>query len=85
MGNAIQRLFRLEGRASAAKCGALSFHFGGDVGTPVVAVGDAYAGITKLAVGSYTSPGTNSLAVTGAVSMQGWLARQDQKRLDRVK
>ena len=56
MGNAVQRNFRLEGRSASAKTGANSFQFG---------VGDAYAGITKLAVGSYTNPGTNALSVSG--------------------
>ena len=39
----------------------------------MLAVGDTYSAITKLAVGSYTSPGTNALAVTGAVSMPGYM------------
>ena len=73
MANSVQRLFRLEGRATYAKCGAPSFHFGGDVSAPVVAAGDTYAAITKLAVGSNTSPGTNALSVTGNVPMPGYM------------
>ena len=41
MGNAVQRLFRLEGRATYAKCGAPSFQFGNsDVTNPTIAAGD---------------------------------------------
>ena len=51
-----------------------AFLLGGtDLSAATLAVGDTYAGITKLAVGSYTSPGTNALAVTGAVSIPGSL------------
>ena len=63
----------MEGRDANAKCGAPTFQFGNsDTANPTVAVGDAYAGITKLAVGSYTSPGTNALSVTGKVSIPGF-------------
>ena len=56
-GNASSRNFRMEGRAAAAKTGANSFQFGNsDLTNPTISVGDAYAGITKLAVGSYTNP-----------------------------
>ena len=41
--------------------------------SPCLAVGDTYCAATKLAVGSYTSPGTNALSVTGNVSMPGYL------------
>ena len=63
MGNAVQRNIRLEGRVARATCGAPTFHIGGsNVDAPSLAVGDTYTGITKLAVGSYTSPGTNALS-----------------------
>ena len=65
-GNASSRNFRMEGRAATAKTGANSFQFGNsDLTNPTISVGDAYAGITKLAVGSYTNPGTNALSVSG--------------------
>ena len=73
MTNGIQRNFRLEGRSLYAKCGSPSFMFGGFQSAPTCAVGDNYAGITKLAVGSYTSPGTNSLSVTGNTTVSGSL------------
>ena len=80
MGNAVQRNFRLEGRSASATTGANSFQFGvSDPTVPTVSVGDAYCAITKLAVGSYTSPGTNALSVTrnmsvtGTVSMPGYM------------
>ena len=74
MGTAVQRKFRLEGRSANAKTGANSFQFGrADTTVPTVSVGDAYCAITKLAVGSYTSPGTNALSVTGTASISGTL------------
>ena len=73
MGNGVQRNIRLEGRATYAKAGAPSFQLGGSVLTaPTLAVGDTYGTITKLAVGSYTTPGTNALSVTGTVSIPGF-------------
>ena len=74
MANTVQRNIRLEGRSDHAKCGAPSFHIGGSIpDTPCLAIGDTYSAVTKLAVGSYTSPGTNALSVTGNVSMPGYL------------
>ena len=72
MGNAVQRNFRLGGRASIAKAGANSFLVGGsDLTAPNFSVGDVYGAITELALGSYASPGTNALSVTGTSSMPG--------------
>ena len=74
MTNGVQRNLRLEGRATYAKAGAPSFQLGGtNLTTPTLAVGDTYGAITSLAVGSYTSPGTNALSVTGNVSMPGYM------------
>ena len=74
MGNAVQRTIRLEGRATSAKCGANTRNIGADVSSPTLAVGDTYGAITKLAaVGSYTSPGTNALSVSGNVTMPGYM------------
>ena len=74
MANAIQRDLRLEGRAPYAKAGTPSFLLGGtDLAAATLAVGDTYAGITKLAVGSYTSPGTNALSITGNTTISGTL------------
>ena len=62
----------MEGRSGKAECDTTCFHIGGPTpDTPCLAVGDIYSAVTKLAVGSYTSPGTNALTVTGAVSMPG--------------
>ena len=61
MGNAVQRIFRLERRSAYAKTGTNSLLFGGtDLTAPTFSVGDADSATTKLAVGSYTSPGTNA-------------------------
>ena len=50
-----------------------TFCIGGpDTSTPGIAVGDTYSAITKLTIGSYTSPGTNSLSVIGNVSIPGF-------------
>ena len=71
-GNAVQRYIRLEGRVASAKCGAPTLHIGGTgPDSPCLAVGDTHSAITKLAVGSYTSPGNNALSVTGTVSLPG--------------
>ena len=52
--------------------GANSFNIGGPgADLPCLAVGDSYSAATKLAVGSYTSPGTNALSVTGQCLLQG--------------
>ena len=73
MANAVQRNIRLEGRA-IAKCGAPSFHIGGtDIANPTLAIGDTYSAVTKLAIGSYTSPGTNALSITGNTTVSGTL------------
>ena len=73
MGNAVTRYIRLEGRASNAKCGAPSFHIGGPgADSPCLAVGIVIV-LLLMAVGSYTSPGTNALSVTGNVSMPGYM------------
>ena len=75
MGNSVARNFRLEGRAASAKTGANSFQFGGALTTaPTVSVGDTYTGIVKLAMGSYTDPGTSVLSVTGNATVSGTLA-----------
>ena len=42
-----------------------------DLTSPTLSVGDTYSAATKLAVGSYTSPGTNALSVTGNMSVTG--------------
>ena len=74
MTNGVQRNLRLEGRATYAKAGAPSFQLGGtNLTTPTLAVGDTYGAITSLAVGAYTSPGTNALAVTGNTTISGTL------------
>ena len=74
MSNSVQRNIRLEGRSGKAKCDATCFHIGGALpDTPCLAVGDTYSADTKLAVGSYTSPGTNALSVIGNVSMPGYM------------
>ena len=71
MTNGVQRNLRLEGRASYARAGSPSFVLGGsDLTAPTLAVGDTYGTITKLAVGSYTTPGTNALSVTGTASIR---------------
>ena len=56
------------------KCGANTFHIGGPgADSPCLAVGDTYSAITKLAIGSYTSPGTNALSITGNTTVSGTL------------
>ena len=73
MTNGVQRNLRLEGRATYAKAGSPGFLLGGsNLTAPTLAVGDTYGAITSLAVGSYTTPGTNALSVTGTVSMPGY-------------
>ena len=73
MGNGVLRSLRLEGRTLYARAGSPSFLLGGtDLSAPTLSVGDTYGTITKLAVGSYTSPGTNALSVTGAVAI-AWI------------
>ena len=72
IGNAVQRNIRLEGRVAHAACGAPTFHLGGPtLDTPSLAVGDTYIAAPKLAVGSYTTPGTNALSVTGTTTITG--------------
>ena len=73
LGTGIARSLRLEGRVAYARAGSPSFQLGGtDLTAPTLA-GDTYSAATKLAVGSYTSPGTNALSVTGNVSMPGYM------------
>ena len=48
---------------------SLQYCIRGDDVAPAVSMGDIYIGINKLAIGSYTDPGTNALSVTGTSSV----------------
>ena len=77
MGNAVHRNLRLECRTVSAKSGANSFQFcGSDTSAPTFAVGDAYGAVTELAVGSDTSPGSNTVSRPGNATVSGSLASQ---------
>ena len=47
----------------------MQYCISGDIVAPAVSMGDTYTGINKLAIGSYTDPGTNALSVTGTLSV----------------
>ena len=69
--NTNMRSWRLETRTAYAKTGvpSLQYCISGDTVAPAVSMGDTYTGINKLAIGSYTDPGTNALSVTGTLSV----------------
>ena len=74
-GAAVLRDIRFDGRVSNARCGVPSLRIGGAVAeSPCLAVRDTYSAITKLAVGSYTSPGANALSITGNTAITGSLS-----------
>ena len=69
--NTTQRSWRLETRTAYARTGvpSLEYCINGDIVAPAVSMGDTYTGINKLAIGSYTDPGTNALSVTCTLSV----------------
>ena len=70
------RSWRLETRTAYARTGvpSLQYCISGDTVAPAVSMGDTYTAINKLAIGSYTDPGTNALSVTGNTIITGTLA-----------
>ena len=71
--NTKYRSWRLETRTAYARTGvpSLQYCISGDTVAPAVSMGDTYTAINKVAIGSYTDPGTNALSVTGNATVSG--------------